>query len=179
MIISERGQLNLLLDHFSLPRRVAEIGCAEGRFSKQMLDWGVEHLYLVDLWECMPFIEGCASFEDSWHESNYEKIVQEFYGKSNVTILKGFSHKMSKEIPDESLGLVYIDSDHRYDGVKSDIKFWWPKLAPGAIMAFHDFHDNGGYGVQRAVTEHMKGEQHTNLILEDGKTENRGAWIRK
>jgi len=179
MQIRVRGELYKLLDEFSLPRIVAEVCCAEGRFSKEMYDWGVERLYLVDLFESMPFIEGCASFDDSWHLENYKKVVSQFGDKPNVTILKGFSHKMAECVPDESLGLVYVDGDHRYDGVKTDIRFWWPKLAPGGIMAFHDFHDEGGYGVKRAVVEFMKGERGINIIQEDGKLENIGAWIRK
>lgn len=176
--IQYRGELNKLFDFYSLPKRVAEIGTAEGRFALEMYNWGVNELYLVDIWETMPFIEGCGSFEQSWHDDNYKKVKELFHDKENVRITKGFSHKMSELIPDEHLGLVYIDGDHTYSGVKADIKYWWPKLCEGGIMAFHDYM-NGSYGVQRAVTEHMQGEANINIIEENGQHENMGAWVRK
>lgn len=179
MQIQKRGELVKLLHHFSLPFIIAEVGCAEGRFSKQIYDWGVKKLYLIDLWEEMPFIPGCASFGQVWHDENYKQVLKEFGSKGDVEIMKGFSHKMATRIEDASVSLIYIDSDHTYDGVKSDIRIWWEKLVPGGIMAFHDYHDNGNYGVQRAVIEFMKGETQINIIPEDGNTENRGAWIRK
>lgn len=179
MTIKTRGELCKLLHHFSLPMIVAEIGVAEGRFSEEIYNWGVKKLYLVDLWENFPFIEGCASFSDEWHYDNFKRVTDVFANKPEVNVIRGFSHKIAKTIQDESLGLIYIDCDHTYQGVKADIAAWWPKLVSGGIMAFHDYHDEGGYGVKRAVTEHTKNESLINVILEDGNVENRGAWIRK
>lgn len=178
MKIKHRHELIKLIEHFGLPRTVAEVGVAEGRFAEQMHNWGLDELYLIDIWERMPFIDGCASFEDKWHKDNYEEVQKRFEGKLNVVILKGFSHKMSSYIDNESLGLVYIDGDHSYNGCKSDIETWLPKLVPGGIMAFHDYGNNIAYGVQRAVIEKFS-EAGTNIIEEDGKLENIGAWIRK
>jgi hypothetical protein len=179
MIIKKRADLYKLLDEYNLPKTVAEIGVAEGRFSQEIYNnWGVDRLYLVDLWETMPFVDGCASFSQEWHDKNYENVIKHFSEKKEVTILKGFSHKMASFIGNETLGLVYIDSDHSYNGAKSDIQYWWPKLVNGGIMAFHDYGDYN-YGVNRAVIEFVKGEVNVNRIEEDGKTENIGAWIRK
>lgn len=178
MIIQRRGELHKLFDEYSLPRTVVECGCAEGRFSQEIYNWGVDKLYLVDLWETMPFIEGCASFDQEWHNNNFVEILKFFGTKKNVTILKGFSHKMANEVEDESMGMVYLDAGHDYHSVKSDIASWWPKIIPGGIMSFHDY-ANYDYGVNRAVIEFVKGEQFVNRIEEDGKIENIGAWIRK
>jgi len=176
--IQYRWELNKLLDFYSLPKRIAEIGVAEGRFSKEIYGWDVAELYLVDIWEKMPFIEGCGSFENEWHNENYRQVRELFKDKDNVCILKGFSHKMAEIIEDGHLSMVYIDGDHTYSGVKADISYWWPKLCSGGIMAFHDYM-NGSYGVQRAVTEHMQGESNIHIIEEDGNHENMGAWVQK
>lgn len=179
MKISIRGHLSLLLDEFGLPRVAVEVGVAEGRFAKEMFDWGLSQLYLVDIWERVPFIEGCASFEEKWHQDNFKQVNDMFSDKSNVIIIKNFSHKAVKFIDDESVGLVYIDGDHTYNGAKTDIEVWWPKLVTGGIMAFHDFM-NGSYGVNRAVTEFasVRGIE-INIIEENNQHENMGAWIRK
>lgn len=177
MTIDSRTQLADLMRHFNLPMTVAEIGVAEGRLSTEMYNWGLDHLYLVDIWERVPFIEGCGSFSQEWHDKNYEEVKARFIGKENVSILKGFSHKMAENVPDESLGLAYIDGDHTYNGVKSDREVWWPKLVPGGIMAFHDY-KNPRYGVNRAVIEFV-GEVNVNVLIEDGNIDNIGCYIRK
>lgn len=33
---------------------------------------------------------------------------------------------------------LWIDGDHRYDAVKRDFDDWFPKLAKGGVVAFHD-----------------------------------------
>jgi hypothetical protein len=178
MEITSRAQLVDLMRSNGLPLFAAEVGVAEGQFSLQLLQAGIEKLYLIDIWERMPFISGCASFEQEWHDKNYNEVIEKTkeYGDKAI-ILKGLSHKMAEQIPDESLGLVYEDSNHLYDGVKSTIEFYLPKLVKGGIFAFHDF-GNEGYGVNKAVQEFTKNEG-LFLLPEDGDVNNLGAYFIK
>jgi Methyltransferase domain len=34
---------------------------------------------------------------------------------------------------------IFVDGDHTYEGVKQDILNYYPLLAPGGIMFFHDY----------------------------------------
>jgi len=180
-MITSRSQLGELLVKFGLPKTVVEVGVAEGRFSREMMAWGLKALYLVDIWETMPFIEGCASFEQSWHDANYNSVIQlrnEY--PDNVFIIKNFSHKAVTDFKNEGLGLVYLDGDHTYNGCKTDINCWFPKLVSGGIMAFHDYGLLTVYGVNRAVNEFASANNlEIHELLENGALENKGAWIRK
>lgn len=178
MKINTRVHIVELMKYFKLPLVAAEVGVAEGRLSRQLLELGIEKLYLIDIWEKVPFIKGCGSFEQKWHNENYESVlkIEKDYPDS-VIILKGFSYKMADIIPDESLGMVYIDGDHTYEGARADIDSYWPKLVPGGIMAFHDAR-NPTYGIMNAIHDYTRGVG-INELIEDGAIENIGAYIQK
>jgi predicted O-methyltransferase YrrM len=36
------------------------------------------------------------------------------------------------------LDVCFIDGDHRYEGVRADFEHWWPAIAPGGHVLFHD-----------------------------------------
>lgn len=179
MKIDSRAQLVELMRHFQLPLIAVECGTAEGIFSTELISMGIEKLYLVDLWENVPFIPGCASFEQGWHDKNYEDVKEKFKDNPNVILLKGFSYKMADQIENESIGLGYVDADHTYYGAKADANSFWAKLVPGGIMAFHDY-ANYEYGVNRAVQE-FAGEKGVEIheLKEDGDIANIGCWIQK
>ncbi len=52
----------------------------------------------------------------------------------------------------EAVGLLWIDGDHSYEGVKTDFESWSPFLAPGGVIAFHDSLDER-MGVKRLIGE--------------------------
>lgn len=178
MEINSRVQVVELMKHFKLPLIAVEVGTAEGRLSKELLNWGIEKLYLIDLFETVPFIKGCASFDQSWHDDNYKSVLEKIKGREDdVIILKGFSYKMAEFIPDNSVGMAYIDGDHSYEGARADINSFWPKLVDNGLMFFHDA-ANPSYGIRDAMHDFTKGEG-INMLQEDGNIANVGAWIQK
>ena len=179
MTIKTRSDLPKLLDFLGIPRIVCEVGTAEGIFATEMFNWGLEKLYLVDIWNNEPTIPGCASFEQEWHNKNYQQVKDLFWGKENVVILKGFSYEMAEQIEDESLGLCYIDADHTEEGVKADTEAYYKKVIKGGVMAFHDY-ANPTYGVGKAVREFAdKNGLTIHELIEDGKQDNIGAYLIK
>jgi hypothetical protein len=169
MVIKSRVELVELMKHLKLPLVAAEVGVAEGKFATELYCRGLEKLYLVDIWEHIEETQGCSNYPTTWHEENYHDVKHRFYGNEKVVILKGFSSEMAKEIPDNSVGLCYIDADHSYEGAMSDIKAYYPKVVSGGIIATHDYM-NEGYGVGRAVRDFI--DRKDVVVIEEGEDVN-------
>lgn len=173
--IRYRRELNQVID---LSKPAAEIGVAEGYFSADILAWGVSMLYMVDKWEHIPNISGDGNNDQEWHDKNLAEATERVskYG-AKVKILKGDSVEMAKKVR-KKLGYVNIDCDHSYEGVRDDIEAWWPKLASGGVMSFHDY-ENPSYGVKRAVKEFAEREGLEIHLLPEDKMEDAGAYLIK
>jgi predicted O-methyltransferase YrrM len=70
-----------------------------------------------------------------------------------LTPITDTSHNAVANYKDESLDFVFIDGDHSYEGVKTDIIDWWPKVKPNGILSGDDYNYPGIPGVKRAVDE--------------------------
>lgn len=165
---------------------VAELGCAEGLFSLDILKWpNTKLLYMVDMWECHPEFPGDAGASQEWHNKNYSDAMERVKGFP-VEVLRGPTVAMADFVENESLGLVYVDACHSYECVKADIRAWWPKLKSGGVIAFHDY-EMSHYGVKQAVTEFVQFMNDSSVdnstisinLLPEDKQEDAGAWIKK
>ena len=149
MSVKYRADLYKIID---LTKPVVELGVAEGNFSRDMLNWPITKLYSVDAWQTLSQ-RGDGGFEQSWHDSNYKKAVALLkpFGERSV-IIRGLTYEVASQIPDESLGLLYMDADHSYEGVMRDLEAWYPKVIKGGYISSHDYL-SGEYGVQQAVKD--------------------------
>lgn len=156
-----------------------EVGCAESNFSRDLLNAGVSKLYSVDVWTHIPNVRGDGNSAQEWHDANFEntkKLLSPFGDRS--IILKGHSVEMAKMIPDSSLDLVYIDSDHSLEGVTNDINSYWPKLKSGGIMGFHDY-EMPEYGVKESVTHFAKLHNLEIHLIPETEIKDAGAFLIK
>ncbi len=48
---------------------------------------------------------------------------------------------------------VWVDGNHAYEYVKSDLELYWPLIRAGGIMCGHDYTNNETCQVHRAVNE--------------------------
>lgn len=150
MIVKYRRDLWKLLQ--GIPGSTAEIGVAEGLFSRDILNWPTDRLhYLVDGWTTIPGQKGDASQSQAWHDQNLwnaRALVKPFGNRA--VFLQGKSVEMADWVPVSSLALLYIDADHSYEGVLADLRAWAPNVVPGGIIALHDY-EMAQYGVKKAV----------------------------
>jgi len=69
----------------------------------------------------------------------FEAFQERTKDLGNVIFSRGKSLDALEFVPDASCDLVYIDGDHRYEGVLDDLKGWRKKLKDGGIMSGHDW----------------------------------------
>ena len=73
--------------------------------------------------------------------SRVDFFEAEGFNKVCTFILKN-SIDLAKEWNKGKLDMIFIDGDHSYESVKSDILAWTPHLKRGGYMFFHDYSDS-------------------------------------
>jgi predicted O-methyltransferase YrrM len=73
--------------------------------------------------------------------------------QKQVTAMRSTTAALGESWSGPRIGFLFIDADHSYDGVRSDWLSWKSRLAAGARVAFHDYHNPSFEGVTRFVDE--------------------------
>ncbi|EKO36047.1 methyltransferase domain protein [SAR86 cluster bacterium SAR86E] len=126
---------------------VLEVGARFGESSKIVLsNFRVEKYIIVDPYEMYDDYIG-DGFDrillDTGGDKVYNQTRKELLKMNeNVVFYRSFSDDLEvlASIPEESLDLIFIDGNHTYDYVLSDLRNYWPKLKPGGVLCGDDFH---------------------------------------
>lgn len=135
--------------HFS----IAEVGSFHGRSTRALADHTLGTVYAIDPWDGpYKFEDGTACFTVS--NSDYSAFctnMADSLTTGKVKICRGdLSAFAALDIrPD----MVFIDGDHRYEAVKSDILLALDLLEDGGLLCGHDYWQPEWWGVQKAVDE--------------------------
>jgi predicted O-methyltransferase YrrM len=80
-----------------------------------------------------------------------DAFLKNIEGYDNIKYIIGTSDKVIPKLT-EKFDYIFIDGDHSFEGVYSDIKLCWPVLEINGIIAFHDYGDVEGYnmGIKKA-----------------------------
>lgn len=133
----------------------AEIGVADGRYSEILCQQIPDLLlYCVDPWSVY---ENWRS--QNYQESAYKKAVDRLSGYG-VNIMRATSVEayinLEPFVPDESLDFVFIDGDHHFDQVMTDIILWSKRVRKGGIVSGHDYYHHKAGGVIPAVDAYVE-----------------------
>ncbi len=138
--------------------KIAEIGVFSGRLSLRLRqEFPESRLYLIDPWRLPKLSEEAApiSADPNAYEEAFFHVKSQFEKDPLVSIIRKPSAEACAEIPGD-LDLVFIDADHSYDAVKTDLASWAPKVRKGGIIAGHDYHADAFPGVVKAVDEYFE-----------------------
>jgi methyltransferase family protein len=120
-------------------------------------------LHLLDPWAFAPD----ESYEQAWYggaragsqaemDEVYKRVLQRFeteIADGAVVIHRSTSADAAVGFEDASLDWVYVDGNHLYEYVRTDLELFAPKLRPGGLLAGDDYGAAGWWddGVRRAV----------------------------
>ncbi|MBI2919699.1 MAG: class I SAM-dependent methyltransferase [Planctomycetes bacterium] len=136
------------------PGWIVEVGCWKGRsasFLAPVLRGGPRRLWCVDHW-----LGSTDEHGPAYRETLAREPVRDIF-RANMAALEipfrmieAASVDAARQFPEGSCALVFLDASHDRAAVESDLDAWLPKLAPGGILAGHDYRP--GYpGVVSAV----------------------------
>jgi hypothetical protein len=166
----------------TLPKKmvICELGVLKGEFSEKILTTCEPiELVLIDTWngEIGSGDENGNNFKLYDGDELFNLVKTKFSSNSNVKIIKGKTDKIL-DFPNSYFDIIYIDADHSYEGVKSDLLNSFLKIKNDGYIMGHDYdvnklktNNNYDFGVKRAVTEFCNEyNQELNSVSMDGCT---------
>jgi predicted O-methyltransferase YrrM len=81
----------------------------------------------------------------AWKSTLFRKIVGP---KQTLHLIRGNSHEhssfeaVSRALAGRAVDVLFIDADHSYEGVKTDLLQYQSLVRPGGIVGFHDIIEN-------------------------------------
>lgn len=123
----------------------AEIGVSRAENAESMIQHlDIKKLYLIDPYQMYRveksmkeymFLEG-SGFKG---ENVAKRRLGKYEDKIELVWLKTISRFAVDNIGDGELDFIYIDGNHYYREVKSDMKLYWPKVKIGGLFSGHDY----------------------------------------
>ena len=124
-----------------------EVGVHKGEYSDRILEVvQPRKLHLVDPWK----LSADPAHATSWYgpkssqaelDARHDDVVRKFadrIAQGVVEVHRGTSERVAMDFA-EKVDLVYVDGDHTYDGVRTDLGCWWPQLNPGGVVIGDDY----------------------------------------
>lgn len=156
----------------------AEVGTYMGAFAQLILNTvKPSELYLIDPWTASPRKSQAGSWYETVDQAYMDEIFQMVTKRfapvnvlCRVQIVRDYSVNALRTFQDGALDWVYIDGDHSYDAVLSDLTLSYAKVRKGGHISGDDYRivDNWWKdNVVRAVKE-FAATHPVDFVLEEG-----------
>lgn len=166
-LVSDADGRVLTLLALQVPARqvIVEVGSFKGKSSCYMATGASEALnnvpvIAVDAWDTAGNVTGRFGYADpATHLAFIEQVERMgFTHGEEIISVKGFSADVAREwtargLPDDPIGLLFIDGDHGEENVRRDFLAFRSRLAEAAWVAFDDIDTARNPGVRVVVDE--------------------------
>ncbi len=135
----------------------------EGIFVEIGVWKGLSIKYLAEKVKNKPIkIYGIDTFKGTpgEHDDDIDVINNNLFAKflknvegTGIEAISGRSDEVHILFQNKSIDFLFIDADHHYESVKTDLYNWMPKIKKGGIISGHDYAVGGECGVIPAVNE--------------------------
>lgn len=155
------GILRFFAKHVPADQLIVEIGAYQGRstcfLAQGSLLGNQAKVISIDPWDrgkhLGPNKDKSVSYLDPDNKYKYLKHLHACGVKELVIPVQEFSQKA--HLPDNLIGLLWIDGAHDYNSIKADIRRYFPRVVKGGHVIFDDYQAHCK-GVDRAVDEIMR-----------------------
>jgi len=174
--LKSRNQLPLLLNELGLIGEGVEVGVRKGDYSVVLLQRSkLARLFSVDPWMEFPKEEwdDKANVTQAQQDAIYKLAVQQLCPfRLRSVIMRMTSSDAASHFKHEEMDFVYLDAQHHFYGIQSDLQLWYPIVKKGGVLAGHDYLDGeiegvGSFGVKSAVDWFLGGRLHKLFVTEE------------
>jgi len=130
----EISELSWLAETAKVHSNICEIGSWKGRSTRAMADNSQAEITIID-----PFIDGYL--DGSELRQTFENNLIEYLENRRISIIQMISAEAARILRNEDLlfDMIFIDGEHFYNYVVSDICDYLPLLTEGGLLCGHDY----------------------------------------
>jgi len=143
--------IDILLKYSNSVDLCIDLGTFAGA-SAYIMSSVAKHVVTIDMFESIldtDIHQYVKLFNDNPHY--YTDVVIKLYSlTNNITVLKGITHDFGRYF--RSVGVLFIDADHSYNGCKLDFDSWTDSVISGGHVIFHDY-EKDSFGVGKFTNE--------------------------
>ena len=133
-----RGLYEMVEKYVTKDTVLLEVGSFQG-VSTILFSMFANKVYSVDCYDYVVPPTGRIPSHDQLFVDAEKLFIERTSNIENIIKIKKSSVEASQDFSDRSLDLVYIDAEHDYNSVKTDINTWKNKVKRGGVLAGHDY----------------------------------------
>lgn len=114
----------------------AEIGVHKGAFTEKFCKEGLK-MYAIDPW--MPYLGSGRTQQKQDRQDFLYKHASGTLAPYDCTVIRKTSVDALSDFEDYSLDFVYIDGDHEFSHIATDLVEWTKKVKAGGVVSGHDY----------------------------------------
>ena len=130
-----------------------EIGVRWGRNANFVLNnFDISTIHLIDPYCELPYLTHIFNSESvKTYKDSAKNDLKPF--KDKCVWYEDFSQNVIDKFDDNSIDIIYIDGDHSYEAVLSDLTLFYPKIKEGGLIIGDDYNEDG---VKQSIEEYSK-----------------------